>query len=123
MGHIHLRKNHVPNGPQYGGRMRITGLVERLRDSGVSGRSLAAILVALTRQTVWPLYLKLRQIWVGFAQPPEYTWILSTLYFAFWLWVLALLAREGKRYSGMIFDVGCGGALITVAVVLHDSRL
>ncbi len=101
----------------------MSGLTRRLRDAGFTGRVLATILVSSTRYTVWPLYLRLREAWSALDQAPGYTWVVSGAYFAFWVWLVVLLTREGRRYPGMILDAIFGGALVTVAVALRDPRV
>lgn len=98
-------------------------LVARCIDAGFTGRLLATILVSSSGYTVWPLYLRLRQAWSALDLVPAYTWVVSAIYFAFWVWLVVLLTREGKRYPGIILDAICGGALVTVAVAVHDPRV
>ena len=101
----------------------MSGFIGRLRDAGFTGRLLATILVSSTGYTVWPLYLRLREAWSALNQAPAYTWVVSAAYFAFWVWLVVLLTREGRRYSGMILDAIFGGALVTVAVTLREPRI
>jgi hypothetical protein len=95
-------------------------LLNRFRESDVTGRLLATILVSSTRYTIWPTYLWLRRAWDGLGFSPTYAWIVSAAYFSLCVWFVVLLTRNGKQYPGMILDAVCGGSLLTIAVVLHQ---
>jgi hypothetical protein len=95
-------------------------IAERLRESDVTGRLLATILVSSTRYTVWPIHLWLRRTWDGFGFSPVSAWIVSAAYFSLCVWLVVLLTRNGKQYPGMSLDAICGGTLFTVAVALHQ---
>jgi len=95
-------------------------LLDRFRESDVTGRLLATILVSSTRYTIWPTYLWLRRAWDGLSFSPTYAWIVSAAYFSLCVWFVVLLTRNGKQYPGMILDAICGGSLLTIAVVLHQ---
>jgi hypothetical protein len=84
---------------------------------------LAVVLGSSARETIWPIYIWLRKYWIALGWPPGYTWVVSTIYFSFWVWLFVLLAREGKRHRGMILDAVCGGMLLTVAAALHDPAV
>ena len=99
---------------------RVRRFVEKLRESGLTGKILAAILVMSIRYHIWPAYLWLLNAWMGLGWPPIYTWGITALYFAFWTWLYVLLIREGKRYHGMTLDAIFGGSLFAVAAALHD---
>lgn len=95
-------------------------LVDRFREAGLTGRLLATILVSSSRYTVWPIYLWLRKVWGGFDLPPAYAWVVTAAYFSLCVWLVVLLTRNGKQYSGMMLDAICGGSLLTVAVAIHE---
>src|SRR5471030_2656669 len=97
-------------------------IVDRWRDYGVTGALSATILVSSTRYTVWPIYLKSREVLSSVARSPAETWIFSAIYFSFRVGLVLLLTREGKKYPGMILDVICAGSLVTVAVgfIVHE---
>jgi hypothetical protein len=102
---------------------RLTKIADWLREADVTGRVLATILVSSTRSTIWPLYLWLRKAWGALDLPPAYTWIFTSAYFAVWVWLVVLLSRNGKRYPLMTLDALSGGALVTVAVAIHEPPL
>ena len=111
------------SGNKAGNMARVHELVERWRGSGVIWWVLAVALGSSAREIIWPIYIWLRRHWPALGWPSGYTWVVSAIYFTFWVWLFLLLAREGKRYRGMILDAVCGGVLLTVAAVLHDPAV
>ncbi|HLJ90553.1 MAG TPA: hypothetical protein VKZ53_27335 [Candidatus Angelobacter sp.] len=99
---------------------RFTEIKDQLRESGMTGRPFATILVVSSRYTIWPMYLWLRTAWNGIGSPTAYTWIVSIPYFSLWLWLLVLLDRNEKQYRGMVMHSFFGGSLLTLAVALHE---
>lgn len=99
--------------------MSITSFTGWFRDSGFTGRLLATILASSTSYTVWPLYIAMERVASTSSSSFAYLWGTSVTYFTFWVWLILLLTREGKRYPGMILDSVCGGLLVTVAALLR----
>ena len=115
-------QNHGAHGLEHGDGMqgRLMKIADRLRESDVTGRLLATILVSSSRYTVWPIYLSLREAWGGFGFSPQYAWVVSAAYFGLCVWLVVLLTRNGKQYPGMVLDAICGGSLLAVAATLHQ---
>jgi len=99
---------------------RISKLIQEWRDSGVALWMVAVVLGSAARYTIWPAYVLLRRRMISLGCSSEYTWVVSAVYFSFWVWLFVLLAREGKRYPSMILDAVCGGWLLTVAAAMHE---
>lgn len=96
-------------------------LFRTLRDSNLTGGSLAALLFVSSRYTVWPMYLRMREQWVLLNEPRVLFWFLGALYFGIWVWLVMFLAKEYKQYPGMSMDALFGGALLVVASALRDA--
>lgn len=98
---------------------RIQELIRKWRDSDVIWWLLAVVLGSSARYTIWPAHIWLRGQWIAIGWLSRYAWLASAMYFSFWVWLFVLLARQGKRYRGMLFDAICGGLLLAVAATLH----
>jgi len=101
----------------------VTKLVERLRESDVTGRVFATVLASSTHNTILPIYRWLRRAWGSFDPSPAHVWIVSAAYFSLCVWLFVLLTRNGKQYRAMTLDAICGGSLITVAVALWQPSV
>lgn len=99
---------------------RIQELVGKWHDSDVIWWLLAVVLGSSARYTIWPAFVWLRNQWIALGWPAGYGWVVSAIYFSFWVWLFVFLAREGKRYRGILLDSVCGGVLLTVAAALND---
>jgi hypothetical protein len=97
----------------------MTKLFEQLREYKIPGWFWALMLAILIRGVIWSIYIWLRSL-LAASTRPVLIWAVCIVYFAFWVWLFALLIRNGKPYRGMIADAFLGGGLLTVAGVLHD---
>jgi hypothetical protein len=96
-------------------------LFQPRRASNQSGKVLAVLIAGFSRYTVWPFYLWVRGLWLFLNEPHVLFWCISTLYFAFWVWLVIFLAKEYRQYPGMSMDALFAGSLLAVASALRDA--